>query len=174
MRMTRKSSQKNHQKDEKISMDKSQKNALKLAIHALEDYRRRHYAAARSAAVYGFDFGINGEKHYKEYTDAIVIPVASRGNTNTGKGPERRTTTTPAVLKGQNVDCNCGICVCGHPTFDRSAVAPPPSLANLLFCFWRRAMHHFCHSDFHQQQKRRRYTLPPLGYAAESDSAACF
>ena len=71
MRMTRKSSQKNHQKEEKISMDKSQKNALKLAIHALEDYRRRHYAAARSAAVYGFEFGINGEKHYKEYTDAI-------------------------------------------------------------------------------------------------------
>jgi len=155
-------------------MDKSQKNALKLAIHALEDYRRRHYAAARSAAVYGFDFGINGEKHYKEYTDAIVIPVASRGNTNTGKGPERRTTTTPAVLKGQNVDCNCGTCVCGHPTDDRSAVAPPPSLADLLFCFWRRAMHHFCHSDFCQQPKRRRYTLPPLGYAAEGDSAACF
>jgi hypothetical protein len=69
--MTRKSSQKNHQKDEKISMEKSQKNALKLAIHALEDYRRRHYAAARSAAVYGFEFGINGEKHYKEYTNAI-------------------------------------------------------------------------------------------------------
>jgi hypothetical protein len=50
---------------------KVEKKAIKLAIHALEDYRRGHYAAAKSAAGYGFLFGINGKKHYDEYTDAI-------------------------------------------------------------------------------------------------------
>lgn len=47
------------------------KKALKLAIHALEDYRRRHYAATNSAAVFGLAFGVLGVQHYDEYTEAI-------------------------------------------------------------------------------------------------------
>ena len=55
-----------------MTPDKRTKKALKLAIAALTDKRRR-YAACVAAAERGFDFGIRGLVHYQECEDAIKL-----------------------------------------------------------------------------------------------------
>lgn len=47
------------------------KKALLLAIDALEDVRRRNYAAGNSEEAQGFEFGQRARKKYLEYTSAI-------------------------------------------------------------------------------------------------------
>ena len=51
----------------------SQSKAIKLAVQALAERRRRFYVAGEAAYQKGldFEFAINGHKHYMEHTEAI-------------------------------------------------------------------------------------------------------
>ena len=64
-------------------MNKKQIHACKLSIDILGIYRRQHFATGKSAAKFGFIFGIAQEKKYDEFTEAIetLLDMVNNGVT---------------------------------------------------------------------------------------------
>jgi hypothetical protein len=51
------------------------KNALRLAISALKDYRRRHFAIGHNAYIHGYEaiFSERDHQSYEKYSKAIQV-----------------------------------------------------------------------------------------------------
>lgn len=69
-------------------LDRRSKKALKLAIQALTD-KRRKYAACPHAAEQGFEFGRQGLVHYNACNDAIQLFTEWLGEDKTKKAEEK-------------------------------------------------------------------------------------